>query len=255
MADRKVVHVYVDESSQTGHGFMVVGAVFCSDDAAPEITAVMEGCLAQHRQRPDKEFHWNELTSNTLQLYMDLLDAIIGFATTRRHMRYRALVVEMAKIDWPPNRHRSREALLAKFIFALVFGFAPGSEPDTTYHVWIDKRADSLDDLEMDQRTLHALNTEARSTFGWAEDPFASVRFVDSKQSRPIQAVDMITGAVAYETNRKHEAPDASRHRVALLQHVIACSTLPTLAKPSPPSSDGFQIMDYQTTRSATAAD
>lgn len=114
--------------------------------------------------------------------------------------------------------------------------------------VWIDKRADSLDDLEMDKRTLYALNNKAKSKFGWQEGPFASVRFVDSKTSRLIQAVDMITGAVAYETNHKHKAADASQHRVALLKHVIEKSTLKTLSKPSPRWPFGFQIQHFNFT-------
>lgn len=231
---------------------MVVGAVFCSKDAAPEIATAMEQTLSQHRQRATKEFHWNELTSHTLQLYKDVLSALIGFTITHHKMRYRALVVEMSKVDRSLDKYRSREALLAKFIFTLVFGFARQFGPNIKYYVWIDKRADSVDDLEMDKRTLHSLNNEAKSKFGWDEGPFASVRFVDSKKSRLIQAVDMITGAVAYETNQKHRALDASQHRVALLRHVIDCTTLKTLAEPTPRWPFGFQIMHFDFTRAVS---
>lgn len=242
MSDSDVIHVFLDESSQTGHAHMVVGALFCRKVAAREIAAAMDRCLLNHSQKPTKEFHWNELTKHTSQLYKDVLSMLIGFTVTQRKMRYRALVVEMAKVDWSLEKRRSREALLAKFIFTLVFGFARSFGPNIRYVVWIDKRADSLDDLEMDKRTLYALNNEAKSKFGWEDGPFASVRFVDSKKSRLIQAVDMITGAVAYETNQKHRAPDASLHRVELLEHAIERSTLKTLAKPSPRWPFGFQI-------------
>ena len=104
----------------------------------------------------------------------------------------------------------------------------------------------------MDERTLYSLNNEAKSKFGWDEGPFASVRFVNSKKSRLIQAVDMITGAVAYETNQKHKALDASKHRVALLRHVIDCSTLTTLAKASGRWPFEFQIQHFDFTKSCS---
>lgn len=253
MSVRNIFHVYVDESSQTGHQFMVIGAVFCSKDAAPQIAATMEECLSRHGQRASKEFHWNELTSHTLQMYKDVLSALICFTIMRRKMRYRALVIEMAKVDRTLDGSRSRETVLAKFIFTLVFGFARSFGPNIKYHVWIDKRADSLEDLEMDQRTLHSLNNEAKSKFGWEQGPFASVKFVDSKKSRLIQAADMITGAVAYETNQKHKASNASKHRTALLQHVIACSTLKTLARQSPRWPFGFQIRHFDFSKSSVS--
>ena len=139
---RNVFHVYVDESSQTGHGYMVIGAILCSKDAAPVLAAAMDECLAQHGQRATKEFHWNELTSHTFQLYKDVLSAIIGFTIVRRKMRYRALVLDMSQVDRSLDQNRSREALLAKFIFTLVFGFARQFGPNVQYYVWIDKRAE-----------------------------------------------------------------------------------------------------------------
>lgn len=60
----------------------------------------------------------------------------------------------------------------------------------------------------------------------------------------------MITGAIAYETNKKHLLPDASQHRVALLHHVVACTALPTLAKPTPRWPFGFQIAHFDFAKS-----
>lgn len=245
MPARQVLHVYVDESSQTGHEFMAIGAIFCGADAAQEIAAEMDACLARHRQRPDKEFHWTELKGHTLELYKDVLGKLIGFTQAPRKMRYRALVVDMKQVDRAMNRDRNREAQLAALVFALVLGFARGHDPGVAYHVHIDKRADSVHDAGMSERTLAALNAAARHEFGLNEDAFVTVDFVDSKSSRLIQATDMITGAIAYETNRKHLSPDASAYRLALLQHVILNASLQTLAASTPKGSSGLQIARF----------
>jgi hypothetical protein len=255
MTGRNIFHVYVDESSQTGHAFMVIGAIFCSKDAASEIAGMMDACLADHGQRADKEFHWTELKAHTLELYKDVMARLIGFTVKPRKMRYRALVVDMRQVNHALSKGRDREVTLATFIFTLVFGSARNFGPNIRYHVWIDKRADSVHDLEMDQRTFYALNNKAKSQFGWAEGPFSGVRFVDSKKSRLIQATDLITGAIAYETNGKHLLADASRHRVALLEHTIACSAFPTLAKPSSRWPFSFQISHFDFAKSSVGRD
>lgn len=162
MPPRNVFHVYVDESSQTGHEYMVIGAIFCRNDAAQEIAAEMDACLTRHQQRPNKEFHWTELKGHTLELYKDVLTKLIGFTAAPRKMRYRALVVDMKQVAHALSRDRNRETALAKLIFTLVYAFARRLGPNIRYDVCIDKRADSIHDVGMDVRTLCALNAEAK---------------------------------------------------------------------------------------------
>jgi hypothetical protein len=245
VAEDPVFHIYLDESSQTGHHFMALGAIFCRRDAAAEIALAMNECLATHKQRPDKEFHWTELKGHTLALYKDASAQLIGFTRRRRKMRYRALVVDTHQVDRTLNKERTVEETLAKFIFTLVFGFARDFGPKIRYYVWVDKRSSTMADKTTDKRTFYALNNKAKSEFGWKRGPFANVTFIDSKSSRLVQAADLITGAIAYETNGKHLVSDASKHRVALLRHIVDCSGLKTLAKPTPMWPFHFQIAHF----------
>ncbi|MFN0217847.1 MAG: DUF3800 domain-containing protein [Hyphomicrobium sp.] len=245
MTEDSVFHIYVDESSQTGHHYMAIGAIFCRRDAAAEISTAITETVLRHKQRADKELHWSELKGHTLGLYQDASSQLIGFTQKNRKMRYRALVVDAHQVDKSLNKDRRREVPLAKFIFTLVFGFARDFGPKIRYHVWVDKRSDTVADKTTDKQTLYALNNKAKTVFGWPEGPFADVAFVDSKKSRLIQATDILTGAVAYETNGKHLASDASKHRVALMRHIIEASRLQTLALPTPRWPFHFQIAHF----------
>jgi hypothetical protein len=77
------------------------------------------------------------------------------------------------------------------------------------------------------------LNNRAKAAFGVDNDPFKSIRFVSSDQSRLIQAVDVVTGAIAFEKNGNHNAKDASPTKVALWHHVKTILKLDTLAHPT----------------------
>ncbi len=244
-ANKPIFHIYIDESSQTGHHFMVVGAIFCRQDAAREIAEAMNNCLADHKQRSDKEFHWTKLKGHTLSLYKEAASLLIGFTRKNRKMRYRALVVDTHQVSHALNKHGTREETLAKFIFTLVFGFARDFGPNIRYFVWVDKRSNTVADNTTDKVSLHTLNNKAKSTFGWNEGPFVDVQFIDSTKSRLIQATDLITGAIAYETNGKHLALNAGRHRVALLRHIVEHSGLETLATPTPRWPFHFRIAHF----------
>jgi len=65
------------------------------------------------------------------------------------------------------------------------------------------------------------LNNRSFSHFKMRTDPFHTVRYVRSENSRLIQAVDLLSGAVAYETNSLHLAAKPSKHRYALWAEML----------------------------------
>jgi hypothetical protein len=199
-------------------------------DAAEEIAQELTAILAAHGQRKEKEYHWTELKKHTLPMYREAVQSFLGqIRITGGKLRYRALIVDNHKVRHSLNAGGNREDTLAKFIFTLVFGFVRDFGPQIHYHVWIDSRSSITTD---DVRTRCSLNNKVKSELGWDTQPFKIVRFVESHKSRLIQATDLITGAIAYETNGRHRASDASAHRRELMEHTAKCAKLTTLAKP-----------------------
>jgi hypothetical protein len=235
MSDHKIFHIYCDESSVGAHHYMAVGATFCRKDAAQEIAAALADCVARNGGREGKELRWNNLTKFTLPMYADAIGTYMEFTKHRnRRLRYRALVVDNHKLV----RTGDRDEILAKFIFTLVFGFARSFGPKIKYYVWLDERSSA----DSPKRTLYSLNNKAKTKFSIPEGPFQDVRFVSSKDSKLIQGTDLITGAIAYETNQRHTAKDAAPYRIELLRHAVKCAGLETLARPTSRWPFNFQI-------------
>jgi hypothetical protein len=137
-ADQKrAFHLYVDESSKSAT-YYGVGAIFCRSDSAPQIASAMSAAIALHKQRPDKEIHWTELKGHLLPLYRDVALKLIGYAQPNGRMRYRALMIESAKVSRAVDRDANREDILAKFIFTVVYQFAREFGPNLDYHVFVD---------------------------------------------------------------------------------------------------------------------
>lgn len=86
------------------------------------------------------------------------------------------------------------------------------------------------------------LNQRANREHPRGYDPYRLVTFVNSKDSRLIQLTDIITGAIAHETNQHHLAVNAAPHRIEMMRHIARCAHVPTLAVRTQPTRSGFDI-------------
>jgi hypothetical protein len=79
---------------------------------------------------------------------------------------------------------------------------------------------------------FYSLNNECTHDLGFTRKPFKTVKFVLSENSRGVQAADLMTGAIAYETNRRHLEPRRFRAPPLLVgQH--AGSVWPGFVRPA----------------------
>jgi hypothetical protein len=245
--DRHAFHIYVDETSKA-ETYFGVGAVFCRRDVAQELKGLIDDAAVRHRQRADKEIHWTELKGHLLPLYTEIGTQLIGWARPPRpRMRYRALIMESRLVDRKLDPTANVEDVMAKFMFTLLREVAKKFGEHVNYHVFIDsptgeeKQADTL---------YYSLNNECAYQLGFKRKPFQTVKFVLSYKVRGVQAADLITGAIAYETNRQHVRDRPSKHKQQLWSDMLAASTLDTFAKPTKHFPEQFQIWHFDFAKS-----
>jgi hypothetical protein len=241
-------HIYIDETSKAAT-YMGVGALFRRRDAGRAIAQMIHGKVVEFEQRPDKELHWSALTRHLLPLYKAVGLALIDCTQVKPYrMRYHAMMIETAKIDRSINEGLNREQVLERFIFALIFNFAHNFGPMTEYHVFIDSKSGE----EGSDEALRAmLNNRCFTRFKKRTAPFHTVKYVRSENSRLIQAVDLLSGAVAYETNSLHRAAKPAKHRLELWSSMLQASNLITFAQPTTDRMNRFQILHFDFEKSA----
>ena len=244
--ERQAFHIYVDEFSKAETIFGV-GAVFCRRDAAQELKAFIDGAVVRHRQRADKEIHWAELKGHLLPLYRDVGTKLMGWTKPPKpKMRYRALIMLSCTVDRKLDPTANAEDVIAKFMFTLLREVARKFGEHVDYHVFIDsptgqeKQADTLYD---------SLNYECANRLGFKRKPFQTVKFVLSHKVRGVQAADLITGAIAYETNRQN-VPEKSSPKQRLWSEMLAASTLKTFGQPTKRFPEQFQIWHFDFAKS-----
>jgi hypothetical protein len=157
-------------------------------------------------------------------------------------MRYRAMMMESRHVDRKLDPKANPEDILAKFMFTLLRQFAKDFGENVDYRVFIDSPSGE----EGRAKTLfYSLNNECTHQLGFTRKPFKAVNFVLSEKSRLVQATDLVTGAIAYETNQLHLAPNASAHRRMLWADMLAASGLQSFARPTKVWPPQFQIRHF----------
>ena len=238
--DTNIFHIYVDESSKSDTYF-AVGAILLQKGSAREVSAFINETALAHKYRSGKEIHWSAMERPAL--CKELGTSLIGFTQKKpRKMRYRALVVESRHINRDRSSGETIEDIIAKFVFTLVFEMAKDVGTNVKYYVYYD----SPDGQErQDVSTLCALNNRCKTKFKVATGPFKGFEFLRSENSRLIQAADLITGAVAYEMNGRHNAPGANAEKRDVFNAMLAAANLKTFTSPTKHYPPQFQILHF----------
>ncbi len=228
--------MYVDESSQTGCTYMVLGALVIEQSASFQLDSRLE--KFKHQWRLDHELKWGKVSRGMLGAYKGYVE--VGLDVLRRDSPgFYAIVVDCTKLDHNTYNGGSSETGFSKFVYQLLMKCARLFHERAALDCFLDDRTT--------RQTLHELrsilNNGASKNF--SRRPFRRVEYRDSKQSNLIQLVDLLTGAVAYQWNRKHLEPGASPARIALAESIARKVGLRCLHEATPAGRDAFSIWKF----------
>jgi Protein of unknown function (DUF3800) len=147
-------------------------------------------------------------------------------------------VVDTLQVDHAKYNEGDPELGFSKFLYTLLFKFARIYQTDYRFYVFLDERTTK----HTPELLQTILNARARRQNVRDFDPYRTVEFVKSEKSRLIQLTDVITGAIAYDTNMHHLAPNAAAHKIEMVRHVAECVGVRRLALSTPVAGKGFDI-------------
>lgn len=206
---------------------MGVGALFARKDSARAIAKNFQDAVIALSDKPERELHWTKLKNQHLPLYRDVALKLMACTQVKPYrMRFNALIVETSKIDRSINAGNNREVILNKFIFGLIFQMASNLGVNNAYRFFIDSPHGRE---EEDVAVMSMLNNLFPQRP--AHKPVPVVRYVRSENRRLIQAVDLLAGAIAYETNSLHLAEKPAKHRLELWSAMLRASCYETLRR------------------------
>lgn len=207
-----VREIYIDETSQTKHRYLLLGALtlpLISQSAATE-------AIAQCRlpELPAGEMKWGKVSPSKLSAYQRIVDTFFGRGGME-DAHFHCIVVDTSKLDDEQFNGGSREIGFNKEIYQLASKCA--RLYSSLFHLYPDSRHTTQRPEDLRQ----ILNSGRRKQGDPRDWPFRRCQFRDSKSTPLLQMTDILLGSVAYQVNEHHRAANSSAAKLSLSTHVL----------------------------------
>ncbi|WP_327447193.1 DUF3800 domain-containing protein [Brevundimonas sp.] len=207
--------VYVDESSQTKHRYLVLGSLILNTEHEGALAA--ELLTARLPQLPSGELGWTKVSRTKLEAYRRVVDAFFDNPSGYAPLEFHALVLDTRQFKDALYNSGSREIGFNKEVFQICKK-AARLHPRRLLHVYLDSRntKSSTEELRLILNRDRARSGDRRP---W---PFRRLHFRSSADCQIMQLLDVLLGGLAYRLNGHDLAEAASPAKRELSSHILA---------------------------------
>jgi hypothetical protein len=230
----EICNVYCDESCHLEHDrckVMVLGAVWCPRESAPQIADRMREIKVRHGMAEDFEAKWTKVSPARQQMYMDIID----FFFDSRDLHFRGVIVPDKSRLQHEHFGQDHDTFYYKMYFTMLKQVL---SPSSTYHIYLDVK-----DTHGGQKVAKLHDVLCNSMYDFSKSIIGRLQVVRSHEVQQIQIADLLVGVVGY-VNRDITGSSA---KAALSQRVKERSgyglKLTTLLK-----EDKFNLLRWQAT-------
>lgn len=217
--------IYCDESCHdltAYHTFMSIGGLLVPQSEKGGLSRGLR--LLMRSCGLNSEVKWSKVSNKRLEDYKKL----VNFFFEHRQLRFRAIVVEQAKVRLDKYHVKDRELAFYKFYYEML-------------EKWLDTGNEYLILLDYkNNRGADRYKTLQRYLENYLKGK-ASIRdltVVNSKETPFAQLCDLLTGAVA----AAHNIPNIGSAKEQLTKYIASKAGWPTLKTSTPLSANKFNI-------------
>lgn len=220
-------NVYIDESSQTKHRYLVLGGLVVplSHADAFEADIVSARGDALPISKPDgtpRTIKWEKVSAYTVASYKKVVDAFFSFPMRhnlplRKHVDVVCIAVDTSKKSLRATGEGDIEIGFNKEVYFLCVPIIGKRFPKELFHIYPDRRTTKhpLNEARV------IMNNGARKYGDKRIYPYRRLRFEDPEKWQALQVVDIFIGALAYRLNRHYEKPEANAAKKELSDYIL----------------------------------
>jgi hypothetical protein len=207
-----ICDVFIDESSQNGHRYLVIGGILVPSDYVPKLTADI--LATRLPELPSGEVKWGKVSRTKLAAYKRVIDLFFS-PELAASVHFHSLVVDCTKQDHKRFNEGSREIGFNKEVFQLAHKFS--RIYPARLNIYPDERKT---DQRLDELRL-MLNRSINRRIPARDWPIRRVQFRDSKRTPILQLADTMTGAIAFCLNGHDKQAGASPAKIELASYIF----------------------------------
>ena len=207
----EITEVFVDESSQNNHRYLVLGAVVVGLLDSDELCRLLQA--AREPELPKKEAKWVKVSKKKIAPYKRMVDVLFDNSGI---VHFHSLFVDTFQVNHHKFNDGDREIGFNKEIFQLARKVSRLYATDL-FHLYPDYRNTS----QTPENLRLILNRHCDKAGDKRDWPFRRCQFRDPAATLPLQLADIITGALAFHLNGHVNAEGASPYKTELAQYVL----------------------------------
>lgn len=223
---KRFEEVYIDETSQTGHRYLVLGGIIVPyhysaqleqdilEARKPRLTTVVPGC--------DKlrEIGWKNVGNGDFDDYKRVVDAYFGFPSKYRmpaadNFNFVCSVVDTHVKGRAYSGKRGKRGFDREIYFHCMS--VARNHRDKLFHVYPDDR-ETDEPIERMRKILGYGLRKERPHHEWA---FRRLKPRLSHEVQALQVSDLLIGAVAFKLNGHYDASGANEDRRRLCEYIL----------------------------------
>ena len=206
-----IIDVYIDESSQTKHRYLVLGAIVLQVTDVQKLNQLI--AKARLPELPNGETKWTKVSKAKLEAYKRLVDVLFDNLT---EMHFHSLFVDTRQQDHKKYNEGDSEIGFNKEIYQLANKISQ-LYPDRYIHIYPDYR-----DTKNSPEELRLILNRGAAKRGDKRDwPVRRCQFRDSKDVLLLQLTDVLIGAIAFQLNGHATAPNPNAAKIELANHIM----------------------------------
>jgi len=237
--------VFVDESSQTKHRYLVLGAIVIPKVYAHQLESdIIEARGERHPIRNSegkaRSIKWEKAKGgNDLVTYRKVIDAFFSFPMKHNlplsmQTNIHCIAVDMSKRDDGAYSSGDADIGFSKDVNGLCVDVVGRQHllKDAYSHIFLDRRT-TKQSLMMAHHIMNATFAKkySRDPRHW---PFHGLDWAETENVQALQLVDTVIGAIAYKLNGHYEAPNANKTKKALCEHILKKSRIANVHQNTP---------------------
>jgi hypothetical protein len=250
--------VYIDESSQTKHRYLVLGGLVVplSHSALLEVEVIGARGTKFPPKRPDgtpRIIKWEKANGYNLEAYKRVVDVFFMFPQRYKLPLSKEINIHCVVVDTAIKAEHDRkfsggdvELGFNKDIYHLCVRDIGRRYKQALFHIYPDRR-DTTHSLSQAQLIM---NRGLRKHGDTRDYPVRRLKFADPENSQALQVVDIFIGALAYRLNGHYDKPEANKAKKELCDYILKKSRIIDVFA-STPYQRRFTVWhrDYRTLR------
>lgn len=232
---------FTDESSISGHRYMVIGGISCRSAYAQRIHDKVQD-IRNQSSFPSDSLQWKHFRPAKFRTYKKLANYFFRENDAKR-IDFSCIIIDTSRLNHAAFNEGDGETFFQKIMYQLYVGLARKYGYPECIRGFHGRRESRYEMTEVKTIINAGICGEAHRRVTYR--PLLQFEYMQVELSGPHQLADVLLGAVSYYWNAGMRRGGDSRKRM-LAEYIQAECCATSLGRPTPPSMPHFDIWEMR---------